>query len=106
MQPPLSAFLIIKSLVLPRSSKMFISFFERLGFRVFSSGSSASVFSMYSSSFGLQALGGIHRNFILKGCFLPCHLLLLKWCVILNCLARASKSLGSSDLLGGAGTGA
>ena len=70
MQLLLSAFLITKSLVLPSSSKIFISFFKRLGFRVFSSGSSASVFSMYSSSFGLLALGSIHGDFGLNGVFL------------------------------------
>ena len=93
MQLPLSAFLITKSLVLPSSSRILISLLERLGFRVFSSGSAASVFCMYSSSFGLLGLGNIYCDFGLKGCFLPCSLLLRKWFVILNCLARASMSL-------------
>ena len=57
MQLPLSAFLITKSLFILSSSRIFISFFERLGFKVFSP---ARGFSMYSSSFGLLALDGIY----------------------------------------------
>ena len=63
------------------------------------------MFSLCSSSFGLLALGGIHWDFSLKGCFLPCRLPLLKCCVILNGLATASKPLVRSDLLGGQGLG-
>ena len=75
-----------------------------MGFRVLSSGSSAMVFSMYSSR--LLALGGTHCDFGLKGCFLPCCLLFLKWCVMRRHLAKASKSSLRLDLSSGAGTGA
>ena len=60
MQLPLSVFLITRSLLLSSSWRIFSSFFERLGRGVLSSGSSASVFSMYSSSFLWLALGGFH----------------------------------------------
>ena len=98
MQLPLSAFLITVFLFFPSSWRVFTSFFERLGFGVLSSGSSAMVFSMYSSSFGLLALGGTHCDFGLKGCFLPCCLLFWKWCVIRRHLAKASKSSLRLDL--------
>ena len=106
MQLPLSAFLITRFRFLPNSWRVFISFLERLGRGVLSSGSSASVFSMYFSSFLLLALGGFHCDFGLKGCFLPCRLLFRKWCVMRRCLARASRSSLRLDLSGGAGTGA
>ena len=60
MQLPLSAFSITRSQFLPNSWRVFISLLERLGRGVLSSGSSASVFSMYASSFLLLALGGFH----------------------------------------------
>ena len=106
MQLPLSAFLITRFLLLPSSCRALTSFFERLGRGVLSSGSSAIVFSMYSSSFGLLALGGIHCDFGLKGCFLPCRRLLRKRCVMRRRLAKASRSSVRLDLSGGAGTGA
>ena len=66
MQLPLSAF--TRSLLLPSSCRILSLFFERLGRAVLSSGSSAIVFSMYSSGFGLLALGGIHCDFGFKDC--------------------------------------
>ena len=43
----------------------------------------------YSPNFRLLALGSIHCDFGLNGCFLPCLLLLRKWCVIHRHLAKA-----------------
>ena len=106
MQPPLSAFLITISLFLASSCRIFISFFERLGFGVLSSGSSVIVLSMYSSSLGLLAFGGIHCDLGLKGSFFPNGLLFRKWCVMHRRLAKAFKSSLRLDLSGGAGTGA
>ena len=55
---------------------------------------------------GLLALGGIHCDFSLKGCFFPSCLLFWKWCLMRRRLARASKSSLRIDLSGGEGTGA
>ena len=74
MQLPLLAFLITRSLSLPSSCRVLASFLERC----LLSGSSASVFSMYSSNFGLLALGGAHCDLCLNGCFLCCRVLLQK----------------------------
>ena len=78
MQLPLSAFLITRSLFLPSSCRVLASFLERFGFGFLLSSSSAGVFSMYSSSFGLLALGGAHCDLGLNGCFLCCRVLLRK----------------------------
>ena len=77
MQLPLLAFLITMSLFF-NSSRMRNSFTDRLGFGVLSSGSSAVVASIYSSNFGLLALGGTHCDLGLNGCFLPCRVLFRK----------------------------
>ena len=60
----------------PILTRVLVSFLERYGFGCLLSGSSASVFSMYSSSFGLLALGGAHCDLGLNGCFLCCRVLL------------------------------
>ena len=76
MQLPLSALLITRSLSLPSSCRVLASFLERFSFGCLLSGSLASVFSMYSSSFRLLALGGAHCD--LNGCLLCCRVLLGK----------------------------
>ena len=59
MQLPFSAFLNTKCLFLPSSWRIHASFLERSGLGVLFLCSSAVVFSMYSSNFGLLAFGGI-----------------------------------------------